>query len=89
MLLADPILVCLLGDQVGLEDYVQGEEDTSVGQEGNIAELKGSDPLQNPGVFVDDFSLFEVEGVARVLRGHLHKGLVSESRVVDILLQFE
>lgn len=89
MLLADPIFVCLFCDQVGLENHVQGEEDSSVGQEGNIAELEGSDPLQDPGVLVDDLSLFEVEGVAGVLRGHLHKGLVSESRVVDILLQFE
>ena len=51
--------------------------------------MESPDPFQNPGVFVDNLPLFEVEGLVGVLSGHFNEGLVGEGGMVDIFLEFE
>lgn len=89
MLLANEQLVTFLDNQVRLEGHVQGKENTAISEGSDVSELEGSDPLEDPGVFVDDFALLEVELVAGVLRGHFDKRLVGKGRMVEILLELK
>lgn len=87
--LSDPQFIGLVGDEVGVEDHVQRDEDSCVSKEGNVAQLNCSDPFKDTSVLVDHFSLFKVEGFRRKLSWHLHKRLISESRVENILLKLK
>ena len=89
MLLANPQLISFINYQISFEGHVQRHYKSEISQKSNVSKLKSSDPFQNSSVFVDDFSLLEVKGLARVLTGHLHKRLVTEGRVIDIFLKFQ
>ena len=89
MLLADPKLVSFFKHQVGLEDDVEWKKNACIGQSCKVAKLEGPNPFQYPSVFVDNFTLFEVERVARVLSWHAHKRLIKEGRMVDIFFELE
>ena len=86
MLLPNPELVSFVKNQVGLKSNVEGNEDPTVSQGSNVSELEGPNPLQNSGVFVDNLSLFEVEGITGVLGWHFHERLISEGGMIDIFL---
>jgi hypothetical protein len=89
MFLTQPQLISLFHNEVGLEDHVQRHHDSEIGEQSDVAELEGSDPLQNPSIFVDDLTLLEVEVLVGVLAGHFDKRLVGEGRVIDVLLEFQ
>lgn len=89
MLLREEELISLVNNQIGLEGHVEGNEDSEVSKGSNIAQLEGTDPLQNSGVLVNDLALLKVEGGAWELGGHLHEWLVEICGVVDVLLQLE
>lgn len=89
MVLPEHLFVGYVGNQVGFEGQVIGDEQGDVASNGQSCQLDESDPFQHSGVFVDDLTLFEIERGTGFGTGHLDEGLVQIAWVEDIIFQFE
>lgn len=73
-----------IGWHVGLvEDLVGSDEDSPGVTESTEPPLQ-LDPFLEPGVLIDDLSLFKGQGGIRVGTGLLNEGLIIESRMIEI-----
>lgn len=76
-------------DQIGFKAHVVGDEDSSEGSNSHEGHLPELNPFHDFCVFVEDFSLFEIQGFMRLRTWGFNERLINVGWVENIVFEPE
>lgn len=89
MVLSEDELIGSISNKVSLESQTERNIQSDKSSTCQSEQLNESDPFQNSGIFINDFSLFEIQRFMGLSIGCGNKGLVKIDWVEDIVFKFE
>lgn len=89
MVLLEQEFISSVSNQVCLESQTERNVQGDVSADWQAGQLNESDPFEDSGVFVENFTLFEVELLAGSGAGLLDEGLIQIGWVEDVVFEFE